>query len=237
MKFYLRNAVVILVILATTAMVGCTAAPQTQSQTTEAATTQAAANKGNTGATAKSNEVYSITFAHHQQVDSPIGLGCDRLAKTLNEKSGGRLNVKVYPAEQLGNEKSVFEQLTEGVADMSTLGFGIIGTMSPSSLAMEMGYMFENYDHLANFLNSDVFQQIVQDAVSKSGIRIGSAYYNGTRHTTTSKKPVTNPESMKGVKLRVPNSDMLLATFQAMGCSPTPMAFSEVYMALQRGSP
>jgi len=183
-----------------------------------------------------SEEVFTITFAHHQQPDSPAGLGAQRLADRLNSKSGGRLDVKVYPAEQLGSEKSVFEQLGEGVVDMSTLGFGIIGTMSPSALAMEMGYMFEDYDHLMKFLDSDVFIEMVDQGVQMAGVRIGGAYYNGVRHTTTSSKPVTDPASMAGVKLRVPSSEMLLATFEAMGCAPTPMAFSEVYMALQNGT-
>ena len=177
-----------------------------------------------------------LKFAHHQQPDSPAGLACQRLAERIMKKSDGRIEVRVFPAEQLGNEKSVFEQLASGTVDLSTFGFGIIGSRSPSSLAMEMGYMFENYDHLVKFLDSDVFGEIVQDAVGKARVRIGGAYYNGTRHTTTSKAPVTDPASMRGVKLRVPNSEMLLATFKAMGCAPTPMAFSEVYMALQNGT-
>jgi tripartite ATP-independent transporter DctP family solute receptor len=181
-------------------------------------------------------DVTTLTFAHHQQPDSPAGLGVQRLADRLIKASEGRLDVKVYPAEQLGNEKSVFEQLGTGVVDMSTFGFGIIGTLSPSALAMEMGYMFKNYDHLAAFLESDVFAGIVNEAAAKAGARIGGAYYNGVRHSTTSNKRFTDPASIIGVKLRVPNSEMLLATFNAMGAAPTPMAFSEVYMALQNGT-
>ncbi|MDR3231407.1 MAG: DctP family TRAP transporter solute-binding subunit [Synergistaceae bacterium] len=181
-------------------------------------------------------DVITLTFAHHQQPDSPAGLGAQRLADRLIRAGGGRLDVKVYPAEQLGNEKSVFEQLGTGVVDMSTFGFGIIGTLSPSALATEMGYMFENYEHLAAFLESDVFAGIVEEAAAKAGARIGGAYYNGVRHTTTSGKRFTDPASLAGVKIRVPNSEMLLATFSAMGAAPTPMAFSEVYMALQNGT-
>jgi tripartite ATP-independent transporter DctP family solute receptor len=208
--------------------------PSASTASTPATASQA---DSNSAPTAPTDEVFELKFAHHQQPDSPAGLGAQRLADRLNEKSNGRLKVTVYPAEQLGTEKSVFEQLNEGVVDMSTLGFGIIGTMSPSALAMEMGYMFQDYNHLSAFLDSDVFTtEIVNPAIEKAGVRIGGAYYNGVRHTTTSSKPVTDPASMAGVKLRVPSSDMLLATFEAMGASPTPMAFSEVYMALQNNT-
>ena len=192
---------------------------------------------GNCAISASANdEVYSVTFAHHQTVDSPIGMGIERLAATLNEKSEGRLKVLVYPAEQLGSESAVYEQLSQGAVQMSTFGFGIIGSQSPSALAMEMGYMFEDYDHLQNFLASDVFDTIVDDAITASGVHILGGYYNGTRHLTTTSVPVTCPDDMKGLKIRVPNSEMLLATLEAMGCQPTVMAFSETYMGLQNGT-
>ena len=182
------------------------------------------------------DKVYKVIFAHHQTTDSPIGMGIDRLAATLNEKSNGRLEVQVYPAEQLGNESSVYEQLCQGSVQMSTFGFGIIGSQSPTALAMEMGYMFEDSDHLQKFLVSDVFSGMVEDTISSSGVHILGAYYNGTRHLTTTHARVEGPEDMKGLKIRVPNSEMILATLGAMGCNPTVMAFSETYMGLQNGT-
>ena len=185
---------------------------------------------------AVSAERIVINFAHHQQPDSPAGLGAQRLAERLIERSGGRLDVRMFPAEQLGSESSVFDQLGGGLVGMSTLGFGIIGSMAPSALAMEMGYMFADYNHLSNFLESDAFDEIVREAIDRAGIRIGSAYYNGVRHTTTSSAIFSDPASFAGVRIRVPNSEMLIATFEAMGSAPTPMAFGEVYMGLSIGA-
>lgn len=182
------------------------------------------------------DEVYTIIFAHHQTTDSPIGAGIERLAKRLNEKGGGRLKVQTYPAEQLGSESAVFEQMTQGTVQMSTFGYGILGSMAPSALAMEMGYMFEDYDHLQSFLKSEVFQEIVDDVVEATGVRVVGSYYNGTRHLTTSNTPVTDPETMKGLKIRVPNSEMILATIKAMNANATVMAFSETYMGLQNST-
>lgn len=180
--------------------------------------------------------VYSITFAHHQTADSPIGAGIEALAKTLNEKSNGRLDVKTYPASQLGDESSIFEQMEQGSVQMSTFGFGIIGSKSPSALAMEIGYMFDDYDHLMSFLGSDVFAEMQQNAIDACGIRIVGGYYNGTRHVTTNKNPATNPEELKGNILRVPNSEMIIKTIEAMGADATVVAFSETYMACQNGA-
>lgn len=182
------------------------------------------------------DEVFVINFAHHQQPESPAGLAAQRLADRLIARSEGRLDVRVFPAEQLGNERDIFEQMGEGLIDMSTFGFGIIGSMAPSALAMEMGYMFADFDHLMNFVASDVFDEIVQEAIELAGVRIGAAYYNGVRHTTTSNDIFTDPASLAGVRLRVPNSEMLIATFEAMGSAPTPLAFGEVYLALQTGA-
>ena len=185
---------------------------------------------------ATDDTVYSVTFAHHQTPDSPIGAGIEQLAQTLNEKSGGRLDVKTYPASQLGDESAIFEQVEQGSVQMSTFGFGIIGSKSPSSLAMEMGYMFDDYDHLKSFLDSDVFTDMQQDAIDACGIRIIGGYYNGTRHITTNKNPATTPEELQGNIIRVPNSEMIIETISAMGADPTVVAFSETYMACQNGA-
>jgi tripartite ATP-independent transporter DctP family solute receptor len=181
-------------------------------------------------------EVYRMKMAFHVQPDSPSGQGCTRIAERLNSAYDGRFDVTVYPAEQLGSEKSVFEQLSEGVTEMSGLGFGVIGSMAPSVLAAECGYMFRDYDHLQKFLKSGIFEEIKEDAIKKAGVRMAAVFYSGVRHTTTSSKPIRGPADMKGMKIRVPNGEMLLATFQAMGASPTPMALSEVFMALQNGT-
>lgn len=231
MNKYQKLIVLLLILIVVLTMVACS----NSSEITNGAK-DVEENVKNDEEKAKDDDVYTIIFAHHQNTDSPIGAGIERLTKTLNEKSSGRLKVQSYPAEQLGNESSVFEQMTQGTVQMSTFGYGIIGSMSPSALAMEMGYMFEDYDHLQDFLDSEVFKEISNDAIEACGVNILGSYYNGARHLTTSKTAVTDPESMKGLKIRVPNSEMILATIQAMNANATVMAFSETYMGLQNGT-
>ncbi len=185
---------------------------------------------GVTSTFAKSIE---LKIAHHQPITHVSAIALDKAGKAMVEKSKGGLTVKVFPAEQLGNEKASFDGLRAGIIDISTLGTGIIGSVYPPILALECGYIFRDLDHLQKFIGSDIATKMMTEAAQKTGIRIITMPYNGVRHVTTSNKPVRNPKDFAGVKLRVPTSEMLTATIRAMGANPTPIAFSETYMALQ----
>jgi C4-dicarboxylate-binding protein DctP len=159
----------------------------------------------------------------------------EHFAQLLNEKTDGRVKVEVYPAAQLGSEKDHSDAVSMGSLDFALIGMGEIAKRYKPALIFDGPFIFRDRDHLISVFKSDLFAQMADEMAEQSGIRpIGGTYY-GTRHVTTSKNAVETPEDLAGLKIRCPDQPMFVAVVKGMGATPTPMAFSEVYLALQQG--
>lgn len=174
-------------------------------------------------------------FATIQNTESPSGKGAQLFADLVKEKTNGRVILDVYPAGQLGNEKDIVDGL-----EMGTIQFNIAGTAEWAKRddvvsVFEAPFLFRDRQHLMNFYDSALGQDLLEDFSEKVGVRSLGFMYYGTRHVTTGKAPVKSPADMKGLKLRCPDNPLYLNTVKAMGANPTPMAFAEVYLALQQG--
>ncbi len=180
-------------------------------------------------------EVYQTRLAHIFPRENPFGLGAEFFAERLNELSDGRIEVQIFPNEQLGNEKDLFDAVSAGAVEFAVTGYGEAGKRYPPALIVDAPYISRDREHHMRIINSDVFAEIAQGVLEASGARtIGAAYY-GTRFLTTTNTPVESPEGLDGLKIRVPGNPMVLATVEAIGATPNPMSFSEVYLALQQG--
>ncbi|UJF20138.1 sialic acid TRAP transporter substrate-binding protein SiaP [Vibrio sp. SS-MA-C1-2] len=153
-------------------------------------------------------------------------------ADKIEQVSNGEIKVALYPSAQLGDDRAMLQQVTYGDLDLTYAEFGRMGLWIPKAEAVALPYAIRDFDHFQKVYNSDFGQDIRSQMLNKFGWRALDTWYNGTRETT-SNRPLDSIQDFKGLKLRVPNAKPNLEFAKLSGASPTPMAFSEVYLALQ----
>ncbi len=154
------------------------------------------------------------------------------MADTIEELSNGEMKVAIYPSAQLGDDRAMLQQLSMGDLDITYAEFGRMGLWIPRAEAVMLPYVARDFEHLQAIFNSDFGQGVRKEMLTKFNWRALDTWYNGTRETS-SNRPLNSIEDFKGLKLRVPNAKANLNFARLSGASPTPMAFSEVYLALQ----
>ena len=177
---------------------------------------------------------YSIKLAHSLSSTEPAHLAAEFFAKNVAERSGGRIDVQVFPGEQLGSGKDVNAMIRGGANVMNITDPGYLSDFVPDIGVLNGPYLLRNADEFRKILASDWLKEI--DAkLQKAGFRVVS-YNNlfGPRHMIAD-KPIRTPADIQGVTVRVPPNQMWLETFKAMGARPTTVQWSEVYSALQQG--
>ena len=181
------------------------------------------------------NQVITLKLGTNLPAQHVITLGYQAIADDVKAKSNGRLVINVFPSEQLGKEREVVDGIAANVGDMSAIGPGEMARRFKPAMSFDAPYVFQSPEHLLKFANGPVGKKLWDDQAAKTNIRnLGMLYY-GTRHITTSKVAAMTPADMEGLKLRVPDQPMALAYGKGLGAKPTPMAFGEVYLALQQG--
>lgn len=156
--------------------------------------------------------------------------------KELEKNSKGKIKLSLYPSAQLGDDASMIEQISGGALDFGFAETARFQLFFPEAEVYSLPYMIKDYDHAkkATF-ETKVGKGLIKKIDNQLEITVLSQAYNGTRQTT-SNKPINSIKDMKGMKLRVPNATSNLDYAKYAGASPTPMAFSEVYLALQTNS-
>lgn len=145
-----------------------------------------------------------------------------------------RLGISVFPASSLGSEVEINEALGLGTVDIIYTGQLFAGRSYGPIAIGGAPYMFRDFDHWVSFRDSDLFHELAQGYGDASGNQVVSMTYYGARHTT-SNKPILTPADMDRMKIRVPNAPLYMMFPEAVGANPTPIAFAEVYLALQQG--
>ncbi|WP_022942830.1 sialic acid TRAP transporter substrate-binding protein SiaP [Psychromonas hadalis] len=154
------------------------------------------------------------------------------LSDTIAELSDGEMKLLLYPGAQLGDDRAMLQQVTMGDLDFTFAEFGRMGLWIPRAEAVMLPYVVKDFAHSKRIFNSDFGLKIREEMLTKFNWRALDTWYNGTRQTS-SNRPLKSIEDFKGLKLRVPNAKANLSFAKYSGASPTPMAFSEVYLALQ----
>jgi len=157
----------------------------------------------------------------------------DHFAKIVAEKTGGEIEVQVFPAAQLGSERDMVEGLQLGSLEMTLTSTGPMGGFVPQVKLFNLPFLFKDRESCYRVLDGEIGTQIA-DRFVKVGIRSLGWFENGFRNITNSKRAVNSPDDMKGVKIRVMEDDVFILTMKAMGASPLPMAFGELYTALEQ---
>lgn len=181
--------------------------------------------------------VYAQTtfrLAHIYDPSHAWSRGADMAAELVEERTNGQIKIETYPASQLGTEEQITEAAIFGSIDIVISGAGQIGNLFKPINVLEMPYTFENNDHVLRFAKSEIGQQMFSDLEQEFSLKVLAAMPYGTRQLT-SNKPINTPADLEGFKLRVAEQQVSLEYAKAMGADPTPIAFQEVYMALQQG--
>lgn len=156
------------------------------------------------------------------------------MGKILSGKTKGRISIEVFSSSQLGEEKDTIEQTQYGVIDLDRVSLGPFNNIVPETQVPSLPYIFRSVDHMHKVMDGPIGQEIL-DAF-KSHDLVGLAFYDsGSRSFYNTKKPIKSIEDMKGMKFRVIQSDMFVDMVSALGANATPMAYGEVYSALQTG--
>lgn len=176
---------------------------------------------------------FTYKFANNTPVTHPMNIRAKEAADRIREASGGRMELQVFPNNQLGSDTDTLSQLRSGAVEFFTLSGLILSTLVPPASINGVGFAFKNYDQVWSAMDGKL-GAYVRAEIEKRGLHpMDKIWDNGFRQTTTSTRPIKSPDDFKGVKLRVPVSPLWTSMFAALGASPTSINFSEVYSALQ----
>ncbi len=176
-----------------------------------------------------------LKWAHVYEVSEPYHTAAVWAAGEIKKRTAGRYDIEVFPASTLGKETDINQGLTLGTVDIIYTGQLFAGrTYGPLAIG-GAPYMFKDFEHWKRYASSPFFQQLGDGYQKAGGNKVVAITYYGERHVT-SNKAINKPEDMKGLKIRVPDAPLYTMFPRAVGANPTPIAFAEVYLALQNGT-
>src|SRR5262245_622150 len=176
-----------------------------------------------------------LKWAHVYETSEPYHTAAVWAAGEIKKRTNGRYEVEVFPASSLGKESDINQGLTLGTVDIIYTGQLFAGRAYGPIAIGGAPYMFRDFNHWKGFSTSPLFKELSDGYFAKAGNRVVAITYYGERHVT-SNKAINKPEDMKGLKIRVPDAPLYTMFPRAVGANPTPIAFAEVYLALQNGT-
>lgn len=166
--------------------------------------------------------------------DYPTVRAVREMGRLLAEKTNGALNIKIFSGGQLGSERDTLEITSFGGLDLNRVNLAPLNSIEPLTIVPCLPFLFQSTDHMRRSLDGEPGEIILQ-SLEPHGL-IGLCFYDsGERNFYNTKHPITEPDDMKGLKIRVPNSDLYIETMRALGADATPMSLGEVYQSLVQG--
>ena len=176
-----------------------------------------------------------LKWAHVYETSEPFHKYSVWAGEEIKKRTNGKYEIQVFPASSLGKESDINQGLTLGTVDIILSGASFAGNSYKPLAITYFPFIFRDAEHQLKYAKSDVFKDLAKGYDDKTGNHITALSYYGARHVTSS-RPIVKPEDMKGLKIRVPDAPAYLAFPKALGANPTPIAFAEVYLALQNGT-
>jgi len=162
-------------------------------------------------------------------------VGARKFADLIKERTNGRIEIKNFPAGQLGKgEREITEAVQQGAVEMLITSTGPMGGFSPSINILDFPFLFKDFKHVDLVMDGPIGRNLLND-FDKANIKALAFWENGFRHLTNNKRPIKKVEDGKGLKIRTMENKVHLAAWKAAGLNPTPMAWGEVFTALQQG--
>lgn len=189
--------------------------------------------KDSSGNASKEQKI-TLRLADNQPDNYPTVVGDREFARLVKERTNGRIEIAVYPGAQLGDEKTTIEQVQLGSIDFVRVNAAPLTAFNKQLEVLSLPFLFSGSDHLWKVLNGPIGDQLLDSL--KTAKMVGLTYYDsGARSFYNSKRPVARPSDLKGLKIRVQQADIFIEMVKVLGGSPVPMAYGQVYNALETG--
>lgn len=199
-----------------------------------AACSSGAADDSATGA--GSDEAVTWRLALNQTEDHPLTIAVENFADRVAERTDGRLEIQIFPNETLGAQQETLQLVMDDTLDAAIVSGPQLENINQDFLVFNLPLVFDDIDHQMSVVNNEeIVGELYSSLEEPSNVSVIGAFTAGDRNIYTVDKPVLAPADMAGMKIRVQESETHLAMIRLMGGSPTPMAFGEVYTALQGG--
>ncbi|MFC3125435.1 TRAP transporter substrate-binding protein [Pseudoroseomonas globiformis] len=175
-----------------------------------------------------------LTLGHGAAPGNPRSLAAERMASRLREQSAGRIEMRVAGSAQLGDDAAMLTALRTGTLDLSVNSQGASSAVLPELAALGLPFLFPNPAAAYHVVDGAVGEELAKRFEGVGVISLGF-WDNGIRHTSNSKRPITRPEDLRGLKIRTPPDPMTIDIFQSLGAATQQINFNELYVALQQG--
>lgn len=186
---------------------------------------------GDSGAAAET----VLKLAFNQQPDHPQFVALDAMGDRLKERTDGAYDIEVFPNETLGAQKETIELVKAGTIEMSMVASPLLENYNPDFVVFNLPFTFDSQDHQRETTNDPEIVSELYSSLDDEGLHVLGAFHGGVRSMYNSKGPITTPEDMAGMKIRVIESDTNIEMMKLMGASGAPMGMGEVYTAIQSG--
>jgi tripartite ATP-independent transporter DctP family solute receptor len=180
------------------------------------------------------SEPVTLTLAHATLTSHPAHLAAMQFARRVEERTKGQIKTEIFPAAQLGSENEMLQKVKLGAIDMDVSALNYMIKYEKAFAVVVMPYVFDNYEHAHRVLDGPAMAWLAPLA-EKQGFVILSNWEWGFRNLTNNKRPINQPEDVRGLKIRVPPVAGLETTMQALGAEVSKISFKELYAALSQG--
>jgi len=194
--------------------------------------TASAAMVSTFGARAQSAE-FTYKYANNLPVTHPMNLRAKEAADKIKQETNGRVEIQIFPNNQLGSDTDMLSQVRSGGVEFFTLSPLILSTLVPNASISGIGFAFPNYDTVWKAMDGELGAYVRGQITKANLVVMDKIWDNGFRQITSSNKPIQTPDDLKGFKIRVPVSPLWTSMFSAFGSAPASINFAEVYTALQ----
>ncbi|MBA7560463.1 DctP family TRAP transporter solute-binding subunit [Candidatus Atribacteria bacterium 1244-E10-H5-B2] len=177
---------------------------------------------------------YVLKLGHVAEPAKPYAQGGVKFAELVYEKTNGEVEIQIFPGSQLGNQRDLVEGLTFGTVDLTLTSTAVLANFLPKMAIFDLPFIFRDIPHTYRALDT-IGVEMGKD-LEPLGLKLLAFFENGVRHLTNSRRAVRVPEDMKGLKIRVMEQPVYIEMMNALGANPTPMAFGELFTALQQGT-
>lgn len=192
---------------------------------------------GGAGDEGGNGDATSLRFANIYEAGHPFNeCGAEVMAEQVSSESGGAVAVNNFPGGQLGAEDELAESLSAQNLEMGIIGPAFLAQYDERLGVLDAAYLFEGVEHMEDVTDGEIGRELWGGLLEEANMRVLGTWYYGTRQLTTGNTEVRSPEDAQGLSVRAPDAPIPLANVEALGASPTPLSFEEVYLGLQQGT-
>ena len=191
-------------------------------------------NSSDTEYTADNPLVFRVS--HVEATDSYLHKSCEKFKEYVEDKSEGKIKVEIYPNGELGDYETSIEAVKAGTQQMTCATTSALASYDAKLGLMDLPYLFESKEQMEAAVNGGAVEELYTQWLEENGFYNFGIQYDGARGLSNNKKEVKTPSDLKGLKIRVMQSDLYIKLFDAFGANPTPMSFTDLYTGLQQGT-